>query len=196
MSLLSTVGKTAAEAHSLNGCGATRPIQDEMVNEFRVDAANIGAAAQAGARLTAAAWDQDTVLGVVESTSGVDLIYTRIDDRTRPGLAGRAIWPPEDQWVNCRMAGGKATINNAHFDPNLGAAPMSIQEKGCIYAHEAGHIWGLAHSNLPDHTDTNTAGHTVNTSMMRGNEHPHRCHGFFPPGAPLQADINNIAAYH
>jgi len=188
---VATAGKGSAGGHSLNGCEAENPIQDEMVLEIAVDS-GLGPEAEAGARLTAAAWSQDTVLTLTEAGGETDILYTDFNQPDNPGRAGEAF----NNYVGygCFISGSKATINPTHF--TAGTGDVEVGEKGCIFAHEAGHSMGLAHSNLPEQNDSPGAAHSAATSIMRGDEHTDRCHVAAPPGRPRSADIQDISTYY
>lgn len=148
-------------------------------------------------------WGNQTDLNVTEiTTTGWDVYVTSYADPdqgnagvTEPVIDNTPDYPPggtNPSFFWCRFEHATVRWNTTHVN---NAGNWAGNDKGCIIAHEAGHALGLGHSNIANHNDTGPPpGHTAGDSVMRGGEHPNRCHAATPPFGPRAGDISDVNA--
>lgn len=182
--------KGVAQPHSLPTCGYYAPVLGTNANiTFNVNA-DMLPEAQAASAFAMQNWANATVLSATQTSSQPELVF-HAENFAGANVAG------EMRVVNttnggCTYVGTKAVINGGHFGGGAGQVGVSVGEKGCIAAHEAGHAFGLAHSNIAGHTDGPPGQHAENTTIMFGQRHNVRCHNGSPPGGPRSADVTDI----
>lgn len=186
--LLLATTKTSASSHSVNGCGDERPT---WANQIRYDTdPAMGAQGTNAAHNTAAAWDFLTEVDLELVSTNTELLMTvgTIEDQSVAGFSDITVD------TNCVIVGAKAALNDEHWAGR--PEYQTLDEKECIFAHEIGHTVGLAHSNQASAHDSADPPHAQANTIMRGGEHPTRCHVSNPPAAPRAADGNDIATYY
>ncbi len=152
------------------------------------------------ARNSMSRWSQLTDINATEiSTTGWHVYFTNMNDpdaslagRMDPVVDTNPTFPPPGTIPNafwCRYSSATVRWNTNHVD---NAGDFAGNDKGCIFAHETGHAFGLAHSNIASHHDSSGTAHAASASIMRGNEHGLRCHVTTPPTAPRSADVADV----
>lgn len=186
-----SVAAPQASAHSMPGCGddPVVPIFASQPTSVRTNLLTPGIQQDAAINATLA-WDVLSDVAFFTPAFGNPTVaYSTFSDPDA-GLAGRAFRQTTGTGSGCRLASGTPALNLVHFDGQ--PAITTINEKQCIFAHELGHVIGTAHSNNAAQNDTPQAAHSSADSIMRGGEHPARCHVLppgVPPGGPRTADI-------